>query len=108
MSELGLEDTPFSWDRNATFLQNGDQVPAGIEMSTIGLVGAWYNNGVGKCDPSGTTLANCRDLAQSFYSYTIDRGESGRGWVVASVVMMRLNKTYTPNGSFPVYSQDGQ
>ena len=106
MSGLALQDVSFSW--NQTFLQPGDQVPEGIDMSTIGLVGAWSDNGVGRCGSNGPILSNDLDLAQSFYTYTIDQGESGRGWVVLDVVMIRLNTTYTPNGSFPVYSEDGQ
>jgi hypothetical protein len=45
MSALGRQDVPFSWDK--PFLQGADQVPEGIDMSTIGLVGFWGNNGVG-------------------------------------------------------------
>ena len=37
MTDLGLQDTPFSWDE--PFLRQGDQVPDGIDMSTIGFVG---------------------------------------------------------------------
>jgi hypothetical protein len=106
MSGLGRQDVPFSWNR--TFLQGADQVPDGIDMSTIGLVGAWPDNGVGTYRRNGLVLSNDLDLAQSFYTYTIDQGDSGGGWVVLDIIMIRLNTTYTPNGSFAVYSQDGQ
>jgi hypothetical protein len=106
MSGLSLQDVPFSW--NKTFLQGQDQIPEEIDMSTIGLVGAWNDNGVGMYGRNGTIVSNDLNLAQSFYTYTIDQGESGNGWVVLDVVMIRLNRTYTPNGSFPIFSEDGQ
>ncbi len=56
MSGLGLQDVPFSWNR--TFLQGEDQVPENIDMGTIGLVGAWYNNGVGVYTSCEVAYAN--------------------------------------------------
>jgi hypothetical protein len=106
MSGLGLQDVPFSW--NQTFLQPGDQVPQAINMSTIGFVGFYYDNGVGMYGRNGSVLSNDLDLALSFKTYTIDQGGSGSGWVVLDVVMIRLNKTLTPNGSFAAHSEDDQ
>lgn len=88
MDGLGLQDVPFSWDK--PFLKDQDQVPEGIDMGTIGLVGSWKDDGV----------------AQTFYSHTIDDGKKGKGWVVFDMVMMRLNMTLTPSGSFGVHSAD--
>lgn len=44
--------------------------------------------------------------ALSFYSTPIDQGASGAGWVELDVIMIRLNVSYTPHGTFAKYSQD--
>lgn len=56
MSGLGVQDVPFSW--NGTFLHQGDHVPSGIDMGTIGLVSSWNNNGVGMYTHKGGSTTN--------------------------------------------------
>lgn len=34
-------------------------------------------------------------------------GEEGYGWSMIETVLVRLNDTYTPNGTFPVYGDEG-
>lgn len=105
IKRLGFTDLQFSWNR--TFLQNDDRVPENIDMEDIALVGVWWNNGVGACRSLLMNLANIA-LAQSFYSTAVDRGDNGNGWVELDVVMIRMNTTYTPYGSFGAYSPDNQ
>jgi hypothetical protein len=42
--------------------------------------------------------------AQSFYSHPINNGSDGIRWVELEVIMIRLNVSYAPHGSFAVHS----
>jgi len=44
--------------------------------------------------------------AHAFRSYALAKGESGNGWVVVEIVLIRLHRMYTPNATFPVWGAD--
>ncbi|CAG7848432.1 SubName: Full=Uncharacterized protein {ECO:0000313/EMBL:CCA71241.1} [Serendipita indica DSM 11827] len=91
ITTLGFQDVTWSWNSTSPpFLQGNDTVPDGIDMDQIGFVGYWWNNGV----------------AHQFRSRPIENGNKGWGWLELEVIMIRLNTTYTPGGSFGTYSTD--
>ena len=45
-------------------------------------------------------------VAHSFHSLMPIEGESGNGWVGTETVLVRLNNSYTPTATFPVWSTD--
>ncbi|KAG6853509.1 hypothetical protein C0991_003704 [Blastosporella zonata] len=66
----------------------GDSYNAGVNASSTALGAAFYENGVG----------------HSFFSSPVSLGEDGKGWVSIEEVLVRLNTSYTPNGTFAVKS----
>ncbi|CAG8679811.1 6406_t:CDS:2, partial [Acaulospora colombiana] len=106
-SKLGLPNYPQTVDPTK-FLQNNDTVPENIDLSQIGLVGAWSNNGVGELNSSRLSLISIQTwLAHSFKSTPLEYGAKGNGWVELDVMMVRLETLYAPGGTFKVRSEDG-
>ncbi|CAE6406281.1 unnamed protein product [Rhizoctonia solani] len=69
----------------------GDEPPAGIIESDVGLMSKWWDNGV----------------AHQFKSAALDTGDAGKGWTMLEIILVRLNETYTPQGQFPQYVPGG-
>ncbi|KNZ77671.1 hypothetical protein J132_04490 [Termitomyces sp. J132] len=65
-------------------VQPGDAISTALNMSDIALGAAFYNNGVG----------------HSFFSRPVSMGADGKGWISIEEVLVRLNTSYTPNGTF--------
>ncbi|KLO16745.1 hypothetical protein SCHPADRAFT_847669 [Schizopora paradoxa] len=72
---------------NLTKTLNGDSINITVDPSSIVTIGKFFNNGVG----------------HSLFSKPVDMGASGNGWTTIEVVSVRLNDTYTPSGTFPIY-----
>ncbi|KAF8075860.1 hypothetical protein FPV67DRAFT_386387 [Lyophyllum atratum] len=71
---------------NATQVLNpNDTLPVGLNTDETALGALFYGNGVG----------------HSFFSSPVSMGQDGNGWVTIEEVLVRLNTTYTPNGTFP-------
>ncbi|KAG6898724.1 hypothetical protein C0993_004840 [Termitomyces sp. T159_Od127] len=62
----------------------GDEIPAELNTSEIAFGAAFYHNGV----------------THSFFSKPVSMGQDGKGWASIEEVLVRLNTTYTPNGTF--------
>ncbi|PVF96314.1 hypothetical protein CPB86DRAFT_736976 [Serendipita vermifera] len=90
-SKLGLPNYAQTPDPTR-FLQNNDTVPESVDLSQMGFVGYWWNNGV----------------AHSFKSTPLEYGSSGNGWVELDVMMVRLETMYAPGGTFKARSEDGK
>ncbi|CCO32904.1 hypothetical protein BN14_06968 [Rhizoctonia solani AG-1 IB] len=75
----------------ASYLDPGDELPEGVADSDVGMMGKWWDNGV----------------AHQFKSETLDRGDSGGGWILLEIVLVRLNETYATNSQFPQYAPGG-
>ena len=41
--------------------------------------------------------------AHQFESYAFDQGNSGAGWTMIELVLVRLNESYAPKGQFRTY-----
>lgn len=90
---------------NLTDLTLGDNPPpANIVESDIALTGQLIytrylstgnNQTLGKWSDNGA--------AHQFMSYPFDQGDSGAGWSMIQLVLVRLNESYAPNGQFYIY-----
>ncbi|KAJ7499386.1 hypothetical protein FB451DRAFT_1205266 [Mycena latifolia] len=69
-------------------MQPGDTLPSGLIANDIALAALFYDNGV----------------AHSFKSVPVSLGEDGKGFVSIETLLVRLNTTYTPNGTFLTHS----
>ncbi|QRW13002.1 hypothetical protein RhiLY_12001 [Ceratobasidium sp. AG-Ba] len=68
------------------FMEGKDKPPKGISQSDIAVKGKWWPNGV----------------AHAFESTPAVKGEDGTGWLQIELVLVRLNRAYAENSSFPV------
>ncbi|CAE6446357.1 unnamed protein product [Rhizoctonia solani] len=75
----------------ASYLDPGDEPPAGVMESDVAMMGKWSDNGV----------------AHQFKSEALDRGEPGHGWTMLEIVLIRLNESYAPQSQFPQYVPGG-
>ena len=41
-------------------------------------------------------------MSHSFFSLPLSKGQDGNGWISFEQVLVRLNTTYAPNGTFPI------
>ncbi|KAJ7163791.1 hypothetical protein C8R43DRAFT_1122758 [Mycena crocata] len=67
-----------------TVMQVNDTLPSSLNVNDIALGASFYDNGV----------------AHSFKSTPVSLGEDGKGFVSIETLLVRLNTTYTPNGTF--------
>ncbi|CAE6420807.1 unnamed protein product [Rhizoctonia solani] len=74
-----------------SYLDPGDEPPAGVRESDVAMMGKWWDNGV----------------AHQFRSEALDRGDGGHGWTILEIILVRLNETHTPLGQFPQYVPGG-
>ncbi|KLO16744.1 hypothetical protein SCHPADRAFT_198455 [Schizopora paradoxa] len=72
---------------NMTEILYGDSINITVDSSAIVAAAKFSNNGV----------------AHSLFSSPVDMGGSGSGWTTIEVVSTRINDTYTPSGTFPLY-----
>ncbi|KAG6915381.1 hypothetical protein DXG01_011753 [Tephrocybe rancida] len=68
----------------AKVVRPGDSYNAAINANNTAFGAAFYNNGVG----------------HSFFSRPVSMGGDGKGWISIEEVLVRLNTSYTPNGSY--------
>ncbi|KAG6867487.1 hypothetical protein C0993_002216 [Termitomyces sp. T159_Od127] len=73
-----------------TVVIRGDEIPEELNTSEIALGAAFYHNGV----------------AHSFFSRPVPMGQDGKGCISIEEVLVRLNTTYTPNGTFALKSDE--
>ncbi|KAF8919143.1 hypothetical protein CPB85DRAFT_881024 [Mucidula mucida] len=86
-------DLPTLWESplNASVAMQGtDTLPSDINVDDMSLSAYFYDNGV----------------AHSMKSWPLTMGQEGFGWVSVEAVMVRLNTTYAPNGTFGTYSDE--
>lgn len=91
----------------SSVLSANDTIPAGTNASSIVMAGKFFNNGVGHSffsKPSDTGMEGCsHDIIHLLTGNVTFAGDSGKGWVEIEVVLIRMNNTFTPNGSFPLF-----
>ncbi|KAJ6567347.1 hypothetical protein DFH09DRAFT_457648 [Mycena vulgaris] len=78
-------ETPIN---TTTALQTNDSLPSSLNANDLALAAMFYDNGV----------------AHSFKSVPVSLGEDGKGFVSIETLLVRLNTTYTPNGTFLTHS----
>ncbi|KAJ7667582.1 hypothetical protein DFH06DRAFT_983175, partial [Mycena polygramma] len=71
-----------------TAIQSGDVWPSALNVNDISLTALFYDNGV----------------AHSFKSVPVSMGGDGKGFVSIETLLVRLNTTYTPSGTFLTHS----
>ncbi|KAJ7241979.1 hypothetical protein C8J57DRAFT_1367999 [Mycena rebaudengoi] len=69
-------------------LQGNDTLPTALNPSDLALSAFFSDNGV----------------AHSFKSMPVSMGEDGKGFISIETLLVRLNTTYTPSGTFLTYS----
>ncbi|KAJ7087271.1 hypothetical protein B0H15DRAFT_843326 [Mycena belliarum] len=85
-SSFGL-DLPTSLEdplNTTAVMRPNDTFPIGLSANDIALAALFYDNGV----------------AHSFKSVPMSMGEDGKGFVSIETLLVRLNTTYTPKGTF--------
>ncbi|KAK7471217.1 hypothetical protein VKT23_002626 [Stygiomarasmius scandens] len=86
------QNLTFSYDptSNGT-LETGDMLPSdakdAADSGSFALGVKFWDNGV----------------ATSFYDYPAVQGQDGNGWVSIETVLVRLNNSYAPRATFPVW-----
>jgi len=91
-----------------SFLSPNDTLPPGVsgeEVAYIGTSVSCADSSTFRADPVPAGFWD-NGVAHSFRSLVPVRGESGNGWVGTEVLLVRLNNSYTPAASFPVYGED--
>ncbi|KAF8811878.1 hypothetical protein BYT27DRAFT_7088549 [Phlegmacium glaucopus] len=71
---------------NSSVLVPGDTVPGGLDLTSIAIAATFSDNGV----------------AHSLKSTPINWGDDGTGFMTVENVLVRLNTSFAPNGSFSV------
>ncbi|KAK0231351.1 hypothetical protein IW262DRAFT_1262876 [Armillaria fumosa] len=74
----------------ADTLQLNDTLPSTVDVNGTALAAYFSDNGV----------------AHSFFSKPVTSGDEGFGWISIEWVLVRLNTTYSPNGTFAAYSTE--
>ncbi|KAJ7290676.1 hypothetical protein C8J57DRAFT_1276271 [Mycena rebaudengoi] len=69
-------------------LQRNDTLPTALNPSDLALSAFFFDNGV----------------AHSFKSMPVSMGEDGKGFISIETLLVRLNMTYTPSGTFLTYN----
>ncbi|KAG8757839.1 hypothetical protein FRC14_001371 [Serendipita sp. 396] len=91
ITSLGYPESVFTLQVNTSvIIAEGDVIPEAIDLSSVGFIGRWDDNGV----------------AQSFMSKPIDKGAGGGGWLELEVIMLRIRTSSAPNGTFALYSDN--
>ncbi|PBK73185.1 hypothetical protein ARMSODRAFT_881019 [Armillaria solidipes] len=71
-------------------LQLNDTLPSTVDVNGTALTAYFSDNGV----------------AHSFLSKPVTSGDEGFGWISIEWVLVRLNTTYSPSGTFAAYSNE--
>ncbi|KAJ7122886.1 hypothetical protein C8R44DRAFT_156846 [Mycena epipterygia] len=89
-SSFGMDLPPVFEDsiNTTAVMQPGDTLPSGLNASDIALAAFFSDNGV----------------AHSFKSVPVSLGADGNGFVSIETLLVRLNTTYAPNGTFLTHS----
>lgn len=77
---------PNTVDLTRGIATDGDEALASRNMNGYAYAGKWNPNGI----------------AASFFSQPLSMGGSGKGWLEMETVLIRLNTTFAPNGTFGV------
>ncbi|KAF7331706.1 hypothetical protein MKEN_00050400 [Mycena kentingensis (nom. inval.)] len=72
-------------------MQPNDTFPATLNADDIAMSAVFYDNGV----------------AHSFFSSPVSMGDDGAGFVSIESLLVRLNTTYTPQGTFLTHPEQG-
>ena len=93
---------------NLSLLSPNDTLPSGISGEEVAYIGTFVSCADGSMFRADSAPAGFLDngVAHSFHSLAPITGKSGNGWVTTETVLVRLNNSYTPNASFPVYGED--
>jgi len=89
-------------------LSPNDTFPSGVSKEELAYIGAFVlcaGISIFSTDLAPVWFED-NGMAHSFGSYFPAVGESGNGWVGVETVLVRLNNSYAPNATFPVWSED--
>jgi len=88
------------------FLSTNDTLPSGVNEEEVAYVGVFVLCASISIFSADLVLAEVQDdgRAYTFYDYPLTASGSGTGWVGVETVLVRLNNSYAPNASFPVWS----
>ncbi|KAF8811858.1 hypothetical protein BYT27DRAFT_7088513 [Phlegmacium glaucopus] len=75
---------------DSSVLAPGDTLPDRLDLTSIAIAATFFDNGV----------------AHSFKSTPINLGDDGTGFMTVENVLVRLNTSFAPNGSFSVTGPD--
>jgi hypothetical protein len=90
------------------FLSPNDTLPSGVSEEEVAYIGAFVSCAgisIFSADPAPAGFLD-NGVAHSFHSAVPDNGKAGEGWFGVETALVRLNNSYTPNASFPVWSAD--
>ncbi|KAK0237139.1 hypothetical protein EDD85DRAFT_771192 [Armillaria nabsnona] len=92
-SSFGLDRIAFSSyqeDDVAAVLQLNDTLPSTVDVNGTAFAAYFYDN----------------DVAHTLKSNPVTMGEEGFGWISIEWVLVRLNTTYSRDGTFAIYSDE--